>query len=128
MSLDDAIKGHTFTAQKNTNFKSLPVGKFEIKAIGYHFIAIKAAGKTGTYLPDIEAVEISGIVVDSLAFNKSEYRGAASVHLRYHVPGDSTVKWFYSEVIVPKEVEKSVNAYYETNGFNSATWACRSIL
>jgi len=35
------------------------------------------------------------------------------------VPGDSAVKWFYSEVMVPKEVEKSVNAYYETNGFNS---------
>ncbi len=117
--IDAATKLYPFSIQKTTGFKIIPVGKFQITKTGYHAFFIKAVGKTGSCFPDIESIDITGITPDSIAFNKSEYRGAASVHLRYPVPGDSTVKWFYSEVVVPKEVEKSVNAYYETNGFNS---------
>lgn len=119
VALDKGLKTLPLIAQIAPEVKSIKVGQFKIATTGYHSIVIKAASKTGAYFPDIEAIELKGITPDSLVFNKSEYRGAASVHLRYPVPGDSAVKWFYSEIMVPKEVEKSVNAYYETNGFNS---------
>ncbi len=119
VGLDNALNMRPIVVQISPEFKTVHAGKFNITTTGYHSILIQATSKTGAYFPDIEAIETSGITPDSLAYNKSEYRGAASVHLRYPVPGDSAVKWFYSEVMVPKEVEKSVNAYYETNGFNS---------
>lgn len=119
ISLDDDNKGKEITMTQGAAYIVLPIGSFTIKSKGYHYILIKGINKTGTYFPNIEAVILSGAATKNLKYNESAYRGAASVHLHYPVPGDSAVKWFYSEVMVPKEVEKSVNAYYETNGFNS---------
>ena len=119
ISLDDDKKSYPVTVVQSNKYTVIPVGVFTINSIAYHYIVIKALTKTGSNFPDVEAVILSGDAAKNLKYNESPYRGAASVHLRYPVPGDSAVKWFYSEVMVPREVEKSVNAYYETNGFNS---------
>ena len=69
--------------------------------------------------PEIKSLQIDAITPNEIKYNKSVYLAAPSTHLRYIVPGDSVVKWFYTEVMVPKEVENSIHAYYETNGFHS---------
>ena len=97
----------------------LYIGDFVLSDTGYHYFEIKGASKSKVNYPSIEAIVIETTQPKSIQFNTSNYRGAASTHLRYTVPGDSAVKWFYTEVKVPAEVQKSVNAYYETNGFHS---------
>jgi hypothetical protein len=119
VSLDDETKSYETDISQGQEFTLIPIGAFAINSKAYHHIVIRGVSKTGSNFPDIEAVVLSGSAAKNIQFNKSPYRGAPSTHLRYPVPGDSAVKWFYSEVMVPKEVEKSVNAYYETNGFNS---------
>ena len=93
------------------------IGSFTIKDTGYHFVNIK--GNEGVQFPMIKSLTIDKTLPGVILFNKSNYKGAASTHLRYTVPGDSAIKWFYTEVNVPDEVANSVNAYYETNGFHS---------
>jgi hypothetical protein len=95
------------------------IGDFELLDTGYHYFEIKGASKSKVNYPSIESIVIETPQPKSIQFNTSNYRGAASTHLRYSVPGDSAIKWFYTEVTVPNEVKKSINAYYETNGFHS---------
>ncbi len=119
ISMDEDKKNYSIIVEKSSGYVTVPVGSFSISSTGYHYLLIKGISKTGLTFPDIDAIVLSGTAAKNIAFNSSQYRGAPSVHLRYPVPGDSAVKWFYSEVMVPKEVVQSVNAYYETNGFNS---------
>lgn len=95
----------------------LSIGSYGIKDTGYHYVEIK--GLVGEQFPLITSLTIEKNITAQILFNRSNYKGAASTHLRYTVPGDSAVKWFYTEVSVPNEVSNSVNAYYETNGFHS---------
>ncbi len=97
----------------------ITVGSFQIKDTGYHYLEIKGASKKGVKYPTIPFLLLHKYEIGSIQFNSSHYRGAASTHLRYTVPGDSSVQWFYTEVKVPDEVKNSVHAYYETNGFHS---------
>jgi hypothetical protein len=105
--------------QVNNSDTKIKVGGFQIKDTGYHFIEIKGASKKGVKYPTISFLLLDKYEAGAIQFNTSHYRGAASTHLRYTVPGDSSVQWFYTEVSVPDEVKNSVHAYYETNGFHS---------
>ncbi len=111
----DNNKAQDITVKKGDTILSL--GANTIKDSGYHFVEIK--GINGDRFPLITSLTIEKSSLATILFNKSNYKGAASTHLRYTVPGDSAVKWFYTEVNVPDEVANSVNAYYETNGFHS---------
>jgi hypothetical protein len=97
----------------------VPIGDFVIKDSGYHFIELKGNSKIGIKYPTIQGLQFNHVLPGTILYNMSHYRGAASTHLRYTVPGDSSVQWFYTEVMVPDEVKNSVHAYYETNGFHS---------
>jgi hypothetical protein len=97
----------------------LPIGDFVIQDSGYHFIELKGISKNGVKYPTIQGLLFNHVLPGTILYNMSHYRGAASTHLRYTVPGDSSVQWFYTEVMVPDKVKNSVHAYYETNGFHS---------
>ncbi len=101
------------------NSSKIRIGDFQLNDTGYHFIEIKGASPKGIKYPNIKSLVLENFKNESIQYNTSNYRGAASTHLRYTVPGDSAVKWFYTEVLVPNEVQDAVNAYYETNGFHS---------
>ncbi|MFA9205675.1 MAG: glutaminase domain-containing protein [Burkholderiaceae bacterium] len=113
----------------NTSSTIISIGNFTINKPGYHYFNIKGANKTTVantkvpnaleLYPEIISLSIDAISPNEIKYNKSSYLAAPSTHLRYQVPGDSVVKWFYTEVMVPKEVENSIHAYYETNGFHS---------
>jgi len=97
----------------------IDLGEYYIPTAGYHYLKIADVQVVENQYPVMEALLIQSETGNEIKYNKSVYQGAASTHLRYTVPGDSTVKWFYTEVKVPKEVENSEHAYYETNGFHS---------
>ncbi len=113
----------------NASSTVFPLGNFTINKPGYHYFNIKGANKTIVantkapialeLYPEITSLSIDAISPNEIKYNKSIHLAAPSTHLRYQVPGDSVVKWFYTEVMVPKEVENSIHAYYETNGFHS---------
>jgi hypothetical protein len=116
VSLDNSAKSYEITVTQSADFVVMPVGDFMIDSLRYHYLEIRGLDKKGNYFPDIESVVVSGEAARNVKFNTSAYRGAASTHLRYIAPQDSTIAWFYTEVMVPKGVN-AVNAYYETNGF-----------
>ena len=119
VSMDNNPKKFIIKITASNVDQQIPVGNFNINSIAYQYLKIKAIHYTGDRLPNIENMFISSKNNIEIKYNKSVYKAAPSVHLRYQVPGDSIVKWFYTEVTVPKEVDHSVNAYYETNGFHS---------
>jgi hypothetical protein len=98
---------------------ALPFGSLNNLSTGYHFVELLSASKSDTVKTFFKSLIIEHEVPEAILYNKSNYMGAASTHLRYSVPEDAAVQWFYTEVNVPDEVKNSVNAYYETNGFHS---------
>jgi len=129
ISLDEGGKETEINIPANSSSTVFPIGHFTINKSGYHYFKIKGANKTTVantkppnaleLYPEIISLSIDAISPNEIKYNKSSYLAAPSTHLRYQVPGDSVVKWFYTEVRVPKEVENSLHAYYETNGFHS---------
>jgi hypothetical protein len=116
ISLDSSANSYEVKVNRSKDFTIIPVGNFIINTSRYHYFEINGVSKNGKYFPAIESIILSNDAAKNVKFNTSEYRGAASTHLRYETPKDSAIAWFYSEVIVPLGVN-SVNAYYETNGF-----------
>lgn len=117
IQLDGKGKSVSLKANKSDNFVIVPAGSFEIKGAHYHFIELKGISKAGNNFPDIQSLIFSGPAAEDLKYNLSGYRGAASTHLWYEYPKDSTIAWFYNEVTVPQGVD-ATNAYYMTNGFS----------
>ncbi len=105
--------------QKGDSIIVLPFGTLMNLNIGYHFVEIISSKNFDTTPSIFKSLIVDHSIPDAIQFNKSNYMGAASTHLRYTVPEDSAIQWFYTEVKVPDEVKNSVNAYYETNGFHS---------
>ena len=105
--------------QKGDSVFMLPIGSINKISKGYHFVEIVSVKNIDTAKSIFKSLIVDSDIPDAILFNKSNYMGAASTHLRYTVPEDSAVQWFYTEVKVPDEVKNSVNAYYETNGFHS---------
>ena len=119
ISLDESNQLYELNIPAHSLNTKIPVGKFYIPTASYHYIKIMGKNKISEAYPEIESLQIDAITPNEIKYNKSVYLAAPSTHLRYIVPGDSVVKWFYTEVMVPKEVENSIHAYYETNGFHS---------
>jgi hypothetical protein len=114
--LDAGGKATTTKVKASADYVTLPVATYTITKSGYHYIDVKQV--TGNQLPDVLAAVLSGPASLGVKFNNSQYKGAPATHLTYKVPGDSVAAWFYSEIAVPKVADSTVNAYYETNGFN----------
>ena len=117
--MDESNQFYNVTIPAHSLNTNIPVGKFFIDKVSYHYFKISGNNKISGAYPEIESLEIEAQVPNEIKYNKSAYLAAPSTHLSYLVPGDSVVKWFYTEVMVPKEVENSIHAYYETNGFHS---------
>ncbi len=117
LQLDSSGKSYDVPVKKTDRFITLPVGLFEVDKTCYHYIQINGINKTGNQYPTIESLIFSGPAAQNLKCNISEYRGAASTHLWYQYPKDSSVAWFYNEVNIPAGVD-ATNAYYMTNGFS----------
>ncbi|EFJ33482.1 hypothetical protein SELMODRAFT_407289 [Selaginella moellendorffii] len=118
LSLDgSASAAHDVVLPKSSDFQTYAVGTYTISSSGYHYLEIRAVTKNSTYLPDVQALVISGSAAEGLKYNKSSFRGAPSTHLWYKTEGiEGGITWFYSEIYV-KQGEDPLHSYYMTNGF-----------
>lgn len=115
VTLDGRGKAYKINIGKSDSVE-LPIGQFDIPDTLYHFLEIRGLSRKGVSFPSIRGIVFSGEAAVNLVYNKSEYRGAPSTHLRYPYPEDSTIAWFYNEIEVPVGVN-AVHGYYMTNGF-----------
>lgn len=91
---------------------------------GYVKISLQGVRKTGATYAEVTYLGIGGEVVDGqTAFvrnNEGNFyywgRRGPSVHLRYPVPAEQPVEWFYNEITVPTGNDV-IGSYYMANGF-----------
>ncbi|WP_335966558.1 DUF3472 domain-containing protein [Galbibacter sp. PAP.153] len=104
----------------STDYSLVNVGIFNITTPGYHFIEIQGKSKAGTYIGDINDIQIGGAATASgVTYVEDDFywgRRGPSVHLTYTTPEDKDILWFYNEVTVP-EGEDVVGSYFMANGF-----------
>lgn len=106
---------------KNESWQVIPVGKFEIKNPGYHYIEINGIKKSGENLPEIEEILIEGTpLTNEMYYVKEDFywgRRGPSVHLNYQLPDlAGKIEYFYSEIFVP-EGNDILGSYFMANGF-----------
>ncbi|HVX50008.1 MAG TPA: DUF3472 domain-containing protein, partial [Chitinophagaceae bacterium] len=87
-----------------------------IKETGYYQIALRCIKKSAKTIADIQAVQLSGDIVNNIAFNNKPRRNAASVHLMYPLPDTINAVAFYNEVTVPKGADIPYS-YFMACGF-----------
>lgn len=104
--------------------KTVNTGEWDIPDKGYVKISMQGLTKSGeTYCDLKEFILQGGAVNEQTAFvkdNADEYfhwgRRGPSVHLRYVMPENEEVEWFYNEVAVP-EGQDVIGSYFMANGF-----------
>lgn len=119
VTVDDKKNPINIPIQISNGMLHKDIGIYNFGDTGYHYLTIKESKKEKNAELQYESLIIKSNVENAILYNQSNYKGAASTHLRYIIPGDSAIQWFYTEVKVPNEAKNSINAYYETNGFHS---------
>ncbi len=103
----DGAEQVILTAEKTKN--NLFVGGWNIRDTGYVAFEIKGRSVSGSILPQLKSLTISGAAVTSktnyVKDNEGQFfywgRRGPSVHLGYTVPNNVNAEWFYNEVTVP---------------------------
>lgn len=115
------VLGKEFTVNvKDTEVKTLPIGKVKVTEPGYLRVDIQGVSKEGEQYPFIKALVIDGpAAAEPLHFVRDfePYWGlrGPSVHMSYTMP-ETDVEYFYNEITVP-EGEDQIGSYFMTNGF-----------
>jgi len=111
--------GKTFTVHipQSKTFKEVQVGDIDvIENTRYYQIAIRAVQKMGKEIADIQSIQLSGAIANSVHFNTKPRRNSASVHLMYPLPDSIKAVAFYNEVTVPKGADIPFS-YFMACGF-----------
>lgn len=113
-------KDQTFSVKLDSDdFKEYPVGEVELPNPGYQKIYIKGgekSEKTFGEISDVVLKNISGAVNYVRNFEPYWGRRGPSVHMRYALPREKNIEYFYNEVVVPKGMDK-IGSYFMVNGF-----------
>lgn len=113
-------KKQTFSLKIDSDdFKDYPVGKIAFPEPGYQKILIRGDQKTGEFfgeISDITLKNIYGPVNYVTNFENYWGRRGPSVHMRYTLPKEKNIEYFYNEVTVPKGMDK-LGTYFMVNGF-----------
>lgn len=114
-------KKQTFTVTLDSDaFKEYPVGKIAFEKPGYQKIYIKGGEKSGeTFgeISDLQLKNVVGAVNYVTGFDNYWGRRGPSVYMKYSLPKERNIEYFYSEVVVPKGMDK-LGTYFVTNGFS----------
>ena len=104
----------------NKDFQDVEVGTFELEQAGYQRIEIEALERTGEYFPEISEILLGGeATAKGVNFVEENFhfgRRGPSVHLRYELPEEKNLIYFYNEIEVP-EGEDVIGSYFMANGF-----------
>lgn len=107
-----------------TTTQEYTIGEWEIPQAGYIAIDAQGVRRSGNTFGDLQQLTLSGSTLGSdpvfVKNNTDNYfywgRRGPSVHLRYTLPANQNIEWFYSELTVP-EKEDVIGSYYMANGF-----------
>ena len=107
-----------------TTTQEYTIGEWEISQAGYVAIDAQGMRRSGNNFGDLQQFTLSGSALGSgtifVKNNTDNYfywgRRGPSVHLRYTLPANQNIEWFYSELTVP-EKEDVIGSYYMANGF-----------
>jgi len=107
----------------NTEYSVVPIGEFNVPSKSYFQIALNGKEKSGNSFANITDLILKVPRQDSLTYiehngNNQFYWGrrGPSVHLKYVLPEQNDIEWFYNEIQVP-EGEDPVGSYFMANGF-----------
>jgi len=104
----------------NTLFEDIEVGEFQLEKAGYHYVQVEGIDREGATFADVNELLLGGTVTNAgLTYIKDDFyfgRRGPSVHLRYELPENKDIRWFYSEIEVP-EGEDVIGSYFMANGF-----------
>lgn len=121
-SIKIEVAGKQFSLKlSNTDWDTIPVGTIFVANPGYVQVAMQGLTIQGDQFADISDLIIDGeAAAEPLAFVKDfePYWGrrGPSVHMKYTLPKDKEVAYFYNEVTVP--IDQDINgSYYMANGF-----------
>ena len=100
------------------------IGEWESPQAGYVAIDAQGIRRSGSNFADLQQFTLSGSALRGdnvfVKNNTDNYfywgRRGPSVHLRYVLPANQNIEWFYSELTVP-EKEDVIGSYYIANGF-----------
>jgi Domain of unknown function (DUF3472)/Domain of unknown function (DUF5077) len=100
------------------------VGEWNIEKTGYIPIDIQGITKTGATFGSIQSISVSGSAVATETIfvkdNVDNYfywgRRGPSVHLKYTLPPNEDIEWFYNELTIP-EGQDVIGSYFMANGF-----------
>lgn len=98
-------------------------GEWTVKE-GYAVVDIQGVTKTGTDFASVQNIIVSGSAVTAetvfVKDNTDNYfywgRRGPSVHLKYTLPANENIEWFYNEITVP-ENQDVIGSYFMANGF-----------
>ena len=113
-------KKQTFTVKLNSDdFKEYPVGKVAFPKPGHQRIYIKGSEKSGETFGEISDALLKNVVgaVNYVRdFENYWGRRGSSVHMKYELPKERNIEYFYGEVVVPKGMDK-IGTFAMVNGF-----------
>lgn len=100
------------------------VGEWEINQPGYVAIDLQGITKTRDSFGQVQSINISGSAVNPetvfVKDNVDNYfywgRRGPSVHLKYTLPANEDIEWFYNELTIP-ENQDVIGSYFMANGF-----------
>lgn len=103
----------------NTSFEDIEIGTFSISEPGYKYIEISCTEKKGTKIADISNLLLGSDAAKEINFIPSKNihfgRRGPSVHMRYEIPNNKQVTWFYNELKVPHNQDK-LGSFFMANG------------
>ncbi|KAJ6635579.1 hypothetical protein Bhyg_14165 [Pseudolycoriella hygida] len=103
---------------EGSEYKYVAIGDVTLNRVGYMQLELQGVERTGHFFADVSDLVITcrheiRCVADDFYFG----RRGPSVHLKYKLPCDQNVSYFYNEIIVP-EGEDAVGAYFCAAGFD----------
>lgn len=101
-----------------------PVGNLRVEQAGYVRVDVQGVEKTGSEFAEPGALLVTSETPEvTLAFVRDNTdnryywgRRGPSVHLRFRIPEQQAIEWFYSELTVP-EGKDPIGSFFMANGF-----------
>ncbi|MEZ4901497.1 MAG: DUF3472 domain-containing protein [Spirosomataceae bacterium] len=120
MTIAGKMIGFTTIPSANEYF----VGEWKIDQIGYIAIDLQGVSKIGESFGLLQQIRVSGSALDDetvfVKDNTDNYfywgRRGPSVHLKYTLPANENIEWFYNELTIP-ENQDVLGSYFMANGF-----------
>lgn len=121
LTLKDAANAHhdeRIVQIEGSEYHDVTIGNILLSQVGYVKLALQGVHKTGHYFADVSHLLITSpheirCVADDFYFG----RRGPSIHLKYQLPCDKNISYFYNEIIVP-DGEDAIGAYFCAAGFN----------